>query len=178
MVVQIPRLVLPVAPPCQIALDIAMLSPPSVPAQQRCECIFDEPAVVESFIEAENGDRSHRRLRPVETLPPSRPRIVRHKPLLRLLAQDFDCIGIGKVPIANRCHCGGKKRVPVEKHVTAPANTPYSAHWRDDPLLVWFVYRIPTQRGFYGIRDRRGISGRGNGLLVNAALPLDRCLNF
>ena len=80
-IVGIPRLVLRVAAPGQIAIEIAMLRPPPVPFHQRLKRILQEPPIVKLLVEPQHRNGAHRRLAAVRALPPAGPRIVRHKPL-------------------------------------------------------------------------------------------------
>src|ERR1017187_1097078 len=60
MIVQVRRLIIAVAAPGQVPLNIAMPTPPAIPQEQRLESLLKEPAVVELPVQAKHGDGPYR----------------------------------------------------------------------------------------------------------------------
>ncbi len=69
---------------------------------------------------------------------------------------------------------GREKCVPVEQHIAAPVHAPYSAHWRNHPLLLRLEDRVPSQRRFNRIQNRSIRARRFDPLFVSALLFRDR----
>src|SRR5579863_4880991 len=55
-VVEIARLILAVAAPGEVSLDVAMLGPPAILLEQRCEGFLEKPAVAELVIEPQGSN--------------------------------------------------------------------------------------------------------------------------
>ena len=167
-----------VVAPGQVALRLAMLVPPAVPAQQRREGVLKKPAVVKLPIEAQNRDGAHGRLGVIEGLPAAGAGEVGNEAIRRLLAQYLHGVGVGQVAVANGGQSGGEEGIPVEEHIAAKVQVPGAAHRGDDAAQVRLVDGIPAQRGFNSIENGRRRAGGGDGLLVGLALAIDNGLNL
>ena len=178
IVVEVRGLIVGVAAQNDVALHVAMLIPPAVPAEKRLKRVFEEPAVVELVVEAEHGDGADGRFGAVGAFPSSRAGIVGHKAFGGFFAEGFESVGVGQVAVADAGHGGGKEGIPVKDDIAAPADGPDAADGRNHALLFGLVDGVPAERGFNGVDDGAALAGGGDGLLVGGALAVDGGLDF
>ena len=98
-----------------------MRRPPPVPLHQRLKRILQKPPLVKLLVEPQHRNRAHRRLAAVKALPPAGPRIVGHKPLRRLLAQNLQRIRVGQVLVSHPRHASPQKTCPSRTAHTRPS---------------------------------------------------------